>query len=498
MARVVVVGVGQRTFRFETWDDFVGPVDAMRSVVEAAAEDAGAPRLAREADSVHVVNILSWPLRDPPRALAEALGARAEIREYTCVGGNTPQWLVNRAADNLAAGRSRISVLAGCELMASIRRAAKEGRDLGAFNQSVEVPLVGKHQKGTLDVELAHDADLPVRIYPLLENALRAKEGLSPGEQRRWLGRYGERCSRVAASNPHAWRRTAWSAEEIATPSDRNRMLGYPYTRHLNSEMYVDQAAAAILTTEETARALGVPESKWVYLHGGQDAHDLWFVSERPDLAASPAIEACVGDALGQASIELDRVSFFDLYSCFPVMPRLTLAAMGLSRDEERPITLTGGLPFFGGAGNNYTMHAIAEAVERCRRSPEEFGLVTANGYYATKHSVGVYGASPPARAWGRTPPEAFQERLALPESLEVDLTPSGRFTVDAYTVWHDRSGAPEYSVLCGRTESGKRAWGRTPEGDLGLLEEMMREEWVGRSGRFAGRKGQVNIVEFS
>ena len=98
-------------------------------------------------------------------------------------------------------------------------------------------------------------------------------------------------------------------------------MISFPYTKHLNAVIGVDQAAAVLMTTTRTARSLGIPEDHWVYLHGGQDAHDIWFLSHRPDLAASPAIDACVGDALGQAGIGLDDIDLFDLYSCFPCMP---------------------------------------------------------------------------------------------------------------------------------------------------------------------------------
>ena len=39
------------------------------------------------------------------------------------------------------------------------------------------------------------------------------------------------------------------------------------------------------------------------------------------------------------------------------------MEALGLELGDERPVSLTGGLPFFGGPGNNYSMHGIASAV---------------------------------------------------------------------------------------------------------------------------------------
>ena len=497
MVKPIIVGVGQQIFRPETVEQIVGPFDAMRLVVEAAAADAGVPDLGAKADALHVVNMFSWSPKDAPTSLAEKLGANPKIKEYTAIGGNTPQWLVNRAADNLAAGKCRLAVLAGCEVMHSLRLAGRAGVDIGAFSESINIPMVGIQRDGTLDVEMSHGADLPVRIYPLLETALRAKQGLSVEEHRQRLGRFGEACSQVADQNPYAWFPIARTAEDIITPTAKNRMLGYPYTRYLNSELYVDQAAAVIVTTPEVARELGIPESKWVYVHGGQDAHDSWFVSHRPDLADSPAIKATVEDSLAQADRSLDEMAFFDFYSCFPVMPFLTQHVLGIPDSDPRPRTLTGGLPFFGGPGNNYVMHSIAEVVLRCRREQEKFGMVTSNGYYATKHGVGVYGATPPNREWSRTSPEDFQKQLSLPADLEIDLEPTSRFVVDAYTIWHDRQGEPEYGILCGHTEAGKRAWARTPS-DPSLFKAMMAEEWVGKTGMVRGRQGSANVVDFS
>ncbi len=496
--RPILIGAAQITHRVKSIEDFIHPIEFMRRAVVMAAEDAGLGARLSQADALHVVHLLSWNHRDAPTALAEALNFQPPTREYSAIGGNTPQWFVNRIADNLAAGRSRLAILVGCEVMKSVSLAMRAGRDLGFFKDKVQVPLVGITRPGTNQIEQAHFADRPIKIYPIIENALRARLGLSPEEQRHALGRFGETYSAVAAGNPNAWFPVARTAEEIVATSPENRMIAFPYTKYLNAVMAVDMAAALILTTPPTARALGVPSSKWVYLHGGQDAHDAWFVSERPDLAASPALSAIVEDALGQASLALSDIDFFDFYSCFPCMPRLSRLVIGLDEADPRPMTLTGGLPYFGGPGNNYVTHAIAEAVGRCRSAPDAFGMITSNGYYSTKHGVGIYGAREPDRPWSRTPPEEFQRRLALPPNLELDPEPHGEFSVDGYTVWHSRDGDPEVGILCGRSPTGRRVWAQTHREDHDLMEALMKEEWVGRRGRIAAREGAVNIAEFS
>ena len=495
--RPIIVGVAQRTVRPGPDRAPVSAIELMSDCSRLAAEDAGVPGLLAQVDALHVVNILSQPLADPPGELAAALGMRPALREYTAIGGNSPQWLVNRAADNLASGRSRVVLLAGCEVMYSALRTVQGHFDPAAALAALRVPMVGDARIGSHPVEVDHYADLPVRVYPMLESALRASLGQTLGERRDELGRFAELYSSVAAGNPHAWFPVRRSAGEAVTPSADNRMIAFPYTKYLNAVIHVDQGAAVIMTTEEAAREQGIPEDRWVYLHGGQDAQDLWFVSERPDLADSPAIAACVGDALAQAGIGIDDVGLFDLYSCFPCMPRLSQKMLGIDPEDPRPMTLTGGLPYFGGPGSNYTMHAVAEAVARCRGDRDVFTLVTANGWYCTKHSAGVYSCRMPKRPWQRDPSERFQQALEMPPRLEIDGEPQGALTVEAYTVWHDREGRPQVGIVCGRTQAGRRAWAQTRPGDDDVLTAMMNEEWIGRVGRISGREGKINRIEF-
>lgn len=496
-ATPVIVGVAQQANRSQSVDDYIPPFDFMSDVVRAAALDAGAPALVLEADALHVVNMLSYWPPNAPWALAEKLDIHPATLEYTAISGSFPQWLVNRACDRLAAGESRVSILTGCEVGRSATLAFRAGRGQQFIPVPVEIEMVGREMHGSSQVEQDHFADHPTRVYPMLASALRVAEGQSLADERRVLGSWGEACSTVAARNPHAWFPVARSAEEIVTVTSKNRLVGFPYTKYLNAVMEVDQAAALILTTTEHAAHLGIPRERWVYPWAGQDAADIWYVSQRPDLADSPAIRAMVADVLTQADIELSDVNFFDLYSCFHCMVRIAERALGIDRADPRPRTLTGGLPYFGGAGCNYTMHAIVEAVARCRTHRHEFGLVTANGWFCTKHAAGLYSAREPKRPWQRTPGDLFREQMAQPTALEVELAPQGELTVDAYTVWHEPSGMPDFAIVLGRSSQGRRAWAQTRREDKALLAAMTTSEFVGRTGRITGRDGQVNLIEF-
>ena len=63
---------------------------------------------------------------------------------------------------------------------------------------------------------------------------------------------------------------------------------------------------------------------------------------------------------------------------------------LGLALDEPRPLTVTGGLSFAGGPGNDYSLHSLANMAGRIRRGEVATGYVSALGMTATKHAVSI------------------------------------------------------------------------------------------------------------
>lgn len=479
----IAVGVGQYSQRSEDLAQAPDPVSMMAIVARTAAEDAASAALLRQLDTVVVVNLLSWQYPDPAGQLAEKIGASPQRRIYTSLGGNTPQMQVNGLADRIAAGEIGIALLAGAEAMSSLRRAQKTGVKLPWPERSGTPELTGDTRWGAAPVEMSHRAQMPTQIYPLFENAIRAARGRSVAGQREFLGRFCERFAAVARDNPYAWFRDGKSAAEIATPGPGNRMIGFPYPKYMNAIMEVDQAAAVILTSVGMARKLGIPSDKWVYLWGGGDATDQWFVGERVNFHSSPAIRAAGREALAQASATIDEIRHFDFYSCFPCAVQIGAAMLGLEESDPRSLTMTGGLPYAGGPGNNYSTHGIAQMVERLRKDRDGLGIVTGVGWYMTKHSVGVYGGAPPRQPRRRRNPAEYQRDIDAESHPSVNEQPNGKATIETYTVLHDRDGAPETGIVIGRLQDGSRFWANTPA-DAALLAAMESEEFIGRPGK--------------
>lgn len=490
----ILIGAGQVTQRDVAPEQVQEPVALMRDAARAAAADARLTDAAlARVDVVAVVNLLSWTYANAPRRLAGMLDAQPRDEVYTTIGGNSPQSLVDAMAARIARGEVELALLAGAEVMNGVKRARRAGVQL-AWNEPAGVPApqsFGDGRSGTNDHEVEHGLFLPVQVYPLFENAIRARAGRTQGEHLAHLGRLCARLAAVAEHNPYAWFRTVRTPEQIATVDADNRIIAWPYPKLMNSIIDVDQGAAVLMTSVGKGRALGVPRERWVFLQGCGEAHDKWFVSERGDYARSPAIAAVARRALDMAGIGISGVDLFDLYSCFPSAVQMAQEAMGLSPDDPRPITVTGGLAAFGGPGNNYSMHGIASMMDRLRERPGTRGLVTALGWYVTKHAIGVYGTEPGPEPW-QAPASSLQPAIDAMPGPEVVQRPEGPATIETYTIAHARGGEPERGVVVGRLADGRRFLAAL-DAERADLESLEREEGVGRSGRVVPGGDGVN-----
>jgi acetyl-CoA C-acetyltransferase len=129
---------------------------------------------------------------------------------------------------------------------------------------------------------------------------------------------------------------------------------------------------------------------------------------------------------------------------------------------DPRPLTQTGGLVFFGGPGNNYSTHGIASMVDRLR-GEGGVGLVTANGWFATKHSLGIYSSAPPAEGFRSAKPQP--ELNATPQTKLVDEY-DGPATVETFVVMHERDGSATMGTIALRTPDGSRTWANSTDAD--------------------------------
>ena len=498
----VIVGVGQITDTTTPPDRARSPLGLMVAAARAAARDAGpGDALLHEIDSLVVTRLFSdstprfrssfGRMVNPPWSVARRIGATPCEFVYTPGGGNMPQVALNRACERIARGESSIALLTGGEALRMELAAKRAGL---ALDWSEEAPFppeeLGGHRMGFSEHEAAHGIRAAINIYPLFEQAIRGARGRSIAKHQAALGRLFARFAAIAKNNPLATRRAGYSGEEIATPTAENPIIGLPYTKLMNANAYVDQSAAVLICSTTKADEFGIPPGKRVYLHGCAEGNDHWYVTERLNLHSSPAIRRVVAKALDMAGKTLAELAAFDLYSCFPSAVEIACQEVGLAEDDPRDFTVTGGLPYFGGPGNNYVMHAIASMVEHVRARAGTFGLVTANGNYVTKHAAGVYSTTPLAQVWEREEPVVIQRELDQLPKASFTEKPNGAATIETYTVIHSKAG-PELGIIVGRlAENGVRFIANTPY-DPAIYAEMEAQDVLGRHGTVHSEDGR-------
>lgn len=480
----VVVGVGQASELVEAPDfEALAPYALASRAASAALADARATA----GDPASAIDVLAatrqFETSTPgapaplgrstcfPRSVAQRIGADPAVAVIEVVGGQSPQHLVNEFAARIADGEYDVVLLTGAESTSTVRALA--GTDTAPDWSEEAAGDAEDRGFGLKGLATRHGflhglVDAPSQ-YAFFENARRHRIRASRAEYTDAMAALFAPFTRVAAANPHAVAREELSAAELADVNGRNRMIAEPYPRLMVARDYVNQAAAVLLMSLAAARRLGVPEERWVFLPGHCDLREQG-IFERRDLSSAPSAPQAVRHALEVAGIALDEVRWFDLYSCFPIAVSNVLDGLGLSADDPRGFTLTGGLPFFGGAGNNYSMHAIAEVVDRVRREPGSYGLVGANGGTLSKYSVGVYGSV--AAPWCKDRSAELQAEIAIAEKVAFTERPEGWATVETYTIKHGGKGRS--LIIIGRLErTAERFLARGIPEDESLLDHF-------------------------
>jgi acetyl-CoA C-acetyltransferase len=483
-----IIGVAQAVSRPED-GPAPEPLLSWEQVVRAAIADAGATGdVLAAVESLQIVYCQSWQYDDPPGRLCERLGIGPKHRVYSGIGGTTPQLLVDDAAEAIVRGELDVGIVCGAEALDTVRRLKKSGEKPQWSHRNPErTPF--PFEAPFHPAEVAHEVFQAYTTFALWDVARRAHLGRAPDDHRADIGALFAPMTKVAAANPYAWFPVERSADELVTPTAENRMVAYPYTKYVISVMDVDLAGAVVVASHAAADRLGVPADRRVYLRGWCYATDPVYVAEHDPMWASPAMAAASSEALRAAGVGIDDVAHIDLYSCFPSSVAFALDALGLAPDDARaPFTVTGGLPYFGGAGSDYVTQSIATMVDVLRADPGAVGLCSGVGMHMTKHVFGVYSTNP-----GGSAPRPEGRLPAAPPARTIVDRHSGPVTIATYTVLHGRDGEPTDALLVCDVDESTRCYAKS--WDAALCHELEAEEWVGRRVELAPGPGDANVV---
>lgn len=479
----VIIGVGQINDRHADPLEGLDPPALMIEALRRAEIDAGAALLS-EVDSLAIVDQISFRALNPVTgAVATGIGAVPRLLvQSPAPHGDTPIRFLNEAANAIAAGEIRLAAVSGAEaLRTAAARARAADTSYAAIRNAASIREPTYAQRFGLAA--------PVDVYPLYENAARAAWGQTLAEGQAESAAIWSGMSQVAANDSSgAWIKRAVSAAEVLELSPANRPIAFPYAKLMVANSSVNQGAGFIVASLAEARRRGVHDSKLIHIGAGAAAKEPADILARDRFDYSVSMETAIRRTLALNGLGADEFDFAELYSCFPCVPKMARRVLGW--DASHPITVFGGLTFGGGPIANYMSHAVCAMVERLRGEGRR-GFLFANGGFATDNHCIVLARDPVAGA--RLPAsydyqaEADAARGAIP-ALDEDYR--GPATIETYTVFYNRDGAPRGGVVVARTSpAGARTLAAVDPADSALIAFLTdgSAEPVGTQGQVTG-----------
>ncbi len=442
----VIVGAGQINDRPDADAPDLNSLELMHAALQRADRDAGGGWLGK-LDALHVVAQLSFPdLGDYSRPLAELIGAHPRLCAQTRYPmGDSPVTLLTEAVQRIARGETEIEAIAGGEALRTAQKRASAKVDAVRASAARSVKA-GRDRYGIV---------APTDVYPLYENACRAAWGQTFAQAQAESAAIWSTFSEVAARNVGAWLRKPLAPAQILEASPNNRPIAFPYTKLMVANASVNQGAGFIVASLARAKAMGVNESRLIYIGAGAGAREPGDVLARDRLDRSLSLEATLTHTLQFNALTPDALDHVELYSCFPIMPKMARRVIGWPL--EKPMSVFGGLTFGGGPVGNYMSHAIAAMVETLRAGGR-CGMLFGNGGYATTSAAIIVSRDPAialnASASASVQAQADATRGPGPALLE---TYSGPARIETYTVFYDRDGAPKHGAIIARTPEDAR-----------------------------------------
>ncbi len=465
----VIVGVGEIADHPAELASGLEPLALLEEALQRAEQDCGA-KLVHDIESLDIVNFLSWRYRDPAGELSMRLGIKPAHAYYGPVGGESPIRYLHEAAQRIARGECSVAAVCGAEAQSTATKAERAGVTLPwtPFAHDAPEPVRSAGYQKPAAVKLG--VFRPITVYPFYEAASAAHWGQTPREAMAESGELWSRYAGVAAQNPNSWLKKNFTPDAITTPTPDNRLIAWPYTKLMVANPTVNQGAAVLMTSLAKARAAGIPEDRMIHVWGGASAEEPRDYLARDQFHESHAQNAVLKATMALADGDGSAFDAIELYSCFPVVPKMARRTLGLGADVQP--TVTGGLTFHGAPLNTYMTHAACAMVRKLRGGAK-LGLLYGQGGFVTKHHALVLSPQASRQALAQdtsVQTEADKHRSAAPEFV---TEANGKGTVESFTVIYGRGGEVEHGVVMLRTQGNARALARVPASDTPTLAHL-------------------------
>jgi acetyl-CoA C-acetyltransferase len=268
--------------------------------------------------------------------------------ENACATGSAA---IHGALDFLAARRGRFALVVGAEKMT-----ATPNDRIGDILLSASY----RRQEGEIPAGFAG-------VFGRIAEAYFQRHG----DQSDALAAIAAKNHRNGVANPFAQMRKDLGFAFCRAESEKNPFVARPLKR-TDCSLVSDGAAALILTDEETAKGM----AKAVRFRAAAQATDMMPIAAR-DVIRFEGARAAWGQALGQAGLSLEDLSFVETHDCFTIAELIEYEAMGLTpegqgaraalegwtaKDGKLPVNPSGGLKSKGHpiGATGVSMHAMA------------------------------------------------------------------------------------------------------------------------------------------
>jgi acetyl-CoA C-acetyltransferase len=470
----VIIGVGEAS-RKTVPGEWPSPRELAGAAIKVALADTGQPQaVAAAIDTIAAIRTfedsgVSMGTGSPdnvPEAFGAAGGISAARLIYADIGGQSPQALVNSLAGEIRRGETGLAIIAAGEATGTGKRARRAGVALD-WRLPSDTPFENRLLPQTILTrrEIRHGIISMPLAYSLLENARRIGLGMSRQDYVVEMAK-GAAMSVKSLTREHAQFPMTFTTEQLVAEHESDYQITDIYRRWRVAQDAVDLGGAIILTSAGKARELGIADDKMVWLAGASEAAEPP-LSERDHIASPDAVGFTMHAALNQAGFAPTDLGPVDIYSCFPIAVFAAVDTLGDPARGRGGYTLTGGLNFFGGPGNGYTIYSLAAMVEALRKDGSKPALVTANGGVMSKQAIGVYTATQPSRPWNGDVIKGYE-----PKTVAVDDAPQGKGRILTYARPVTKNVMGDATLIL-EMESGARALAvleGAPDIDLGGL----------------------------
>ena len=333
----VVIGIGdiQQKDSFNNLDEALILMD---KATKLAIEDTGNSKIKNYIDEILIPKGY-WKYRDPGKWVAQENNFK-EVKTSVSKIRILQQSLINLACKKIQSGEVQACLILGGEARYKRTKALIEKKEFleTELTQNPNNYIKAKDELQT-DSEKEALGTMAVGYYSIFESALRYEKGRGFNEHHKYLSEVYEKFSNIAVNNRNGWSEQEVSSEVILNSSNKNPQIAFPYNKYHCTSWNVNQGAAIVICSEELANTLDVDQKKRIYPIAASENNHMMPSILRPQLSKQAGMQMAANFIMGICKDKDINISYFDLYSCFPVAVQMFADTLGIKDISNSTIT---------------------------------------------------------------------------------------------------------------------------------------------------------------